>query len=85
LAPPNCGWPVVPPAMHTGGTSLSRLPPGIALAMMLKLKTDVLRAFGRTNIDGYLPGVQKIIDQALAATRAGGVDKGLAGCYSMSV
>jgi hypothetical protein len=29
--------------------------------MMLKLKTDALRVFGRTNIDAYLPGGQKII------------------------
>jgi hypothetical protein len=33
---------------------------------MLKVKADVLRAFGRTNIDEYLPGVQRIIDRALA-------------------
>jgi hypothetical protein len=57
------------------------LPPGIALTLMLKLKTDVLRAFGRTNIDECLPGVQRIIDQALA----GGLDRGSAGCYSVGV
>lgn len=38
------------------------MPPPMALVLMLRMKKDTMQAFGRTNIDEYLPGVDNYIE-----------------------